>query len=42
MATRHRFGDNENPHFVTFSNINWIDVFSREDYKTIIIESLRF
>jgi putative transposase len=41
MATRYRFGDNEKPHFITFSVINWIDVFSREAYKEIIVQSLQ-
>lgn len=42
MATRYRFGDNENAHFVTFAVVYWIDVFSRETYKEILLESLRF
>ncbi|HTI61052.1 transposase [Mucilaginibacter sp.] len=42
MATRYRFGDNEWPHFVTFSVVEWIDVFSREDYKQILVDSLRY
>ena len=42
MATRYRFGDNERPHFITFSIVNWIDVFSRETYKEVFIESLQY
>src|SRR5262245_60215543 len=42
MATRYRFGDDELPHFITFSVINWIDVFSREAYKQILVESLQY
>jgi len=42
MATRYRFGDSERPHFITFSVINWIDVFSREKYKEVLIESLQY
>lgn len=42
MSTRYRFGDNENAHFVTFAVVNWIDVFSREAYKEILVESLKF
>ena len=41
MATRYRFGDNEKPHFITYTVMNWIDVFSREAYKQILLESLR-
>jgi len=42
MATRYRFGDNEMPHFITTTVINWIDVFSRETYMQILVESLRY
>ena len=42
MATRHRFGDNEYPHFITFAVINWIDALSRPLYKDIIVESLKY
>ena len=30
------------PHFITCTVINWIDVFSREQYKEIVIESLKY
>jgi len=42
MATRYRFGDNNFPHFVTCTVVNWIDIFSREVYKEILIDSLVF
>lgn len=42
MATKYRFGDSSIPHFITFAVVNWIDVFSRECYKEIIVESLKF
>jgi REP element-mobilizing transposase RayT len=42
MATRYRFGDSERPHFITFSVVDWIDVFSREYYKEILVESIKF
>lgn len=42
MATKYRFGDSSVPHFITFAVVNWIDVFSRECYKEIVIESLKF
>ncbi|MCJ0743115.1 REP-associated tyrosine transposase [Pedobacter montanisoli] len=42
MATRYRFGDNSLPHFITFAVVNWIDVFSRECYREIVVESLKF
>jgi REP element-mobilizing transposase RayT len=42
MASRYKFGDSTKPHFITFSVINWIDVFTRETYKGILVESLAF
>ncbi len=33
---------NDNSYFVTFTVVGWIDVFTREDYCRIIIESLEF
>ncbi|RCH53859.1 transposase [Mucilaginibacter hurinus] len=42
MATRYRFGNNELPHFITFAVVNWIDVFTREAYKEILLGSLKF
>ena len=42
MATRYKFGDNEYPHSITLSVVNWIDIFTRECYKEIIINSLKY
>lgn len=30
------------PHFVTFTVTGWVDVFSRESYRKIVVESLRY
>src|SRR5256885_13705564 len=29
-------------HFVTFSVVEWVDVFTRKEYRDIVLESLRF
>lgn len=29
-------------HFVTFTVVEWVDVFTRKEYRDIIIESLKF
>ena len=42
MSSKYKVGENAIPHFVTFSVIGWIDVFSRECYKEIIVESLKY
>jgi putative transposase len=28
-------------HFITFAVVNWIDVFTRKEYKDIVVDSLR-
>jgi len=30
------------PHFLTFSIIGWVDIFTRQSYRDIIIDSFRF
>jgi hypothetical protein len=40
MSSRYQVGDNALPHFITSSVVGWIDVFSREQYKVIFVESL--
>jgi len=42
MSSKFKVKDSELPHFITFSIIGWIDVFSREDYKQIVVESLEY
>ncbi|MBI5372668.1 MAG: transposase [Sphingobacteriales bacterium] len=29
-------------HFITFAVVEWIDIFTRKDYRDIVIESVRF
>ena len=42
MSTKYTFRDQEKLYFITFSVIYWIDVFSRKDYRDILIESFRY
>lgn len=32
----------ESIHFVTFAVVEWVDVFTRQAYRDIVLESLRF
>ena len=41
MSSKYKVGEDAIAHFVTFSVIGWIDVFSRESYKEIFINSLK-
>jgi len=42
MSSKYKVGEGAIPHFVTFTVIGWIDVFSREHYKEIILQSLQY
>lgn len=39
MSTKYKFRDQNEIYHVTFTVINWIDVFIRNEYKEIIINS---
>ena len=39
---RYSIKDQNEVHFSTFTVVNWMDIFIREVYRTIIIESLNF
>ena len=42
MSRKYKFGDNDKLYFVTFTVINWIDLFIREEYKKIILGSWKY
>ncbi len=42
MAFEYRIKDQHGQYFVTFTVHQWVDVFTREEYKNILIESLKF
>lgn len=42
MSTKYRFSENNIPHFVTLTLVEWIDLFSREKYKEIITDNLKY
>jgi len=42
MSSKYKSGENEVPHFVTFTIVGWIDVFTRALYKDILVDSLAF
>ena len=42
MSSKYKVGEDAIPHFVTFSVVGWIDVFSREQYKELFVESLQY
>ena len=42
MSVKYKTGDDELPHFITFSVVEWIDALTRNEYKDIILESLEY
>jgi len=42
MARKYAIRNQEEFYFVTFTVIDWIDVFIREEYRNIFLESLRY
>jgi REP element-mobilizing transposase RayT len=42
MSERYKIGEGAIPHFITCTVVAWLDVFSRETYKEIILDSLKY
>lgn len=42
MSSKYKITNPDKPYFITFSTVYWIDVFTRKEYRDIIIESLNF
>jgi len=42
MSRNYKFHNPEGLYFVSFAVVNWLDVFTRNDYKEIVLDSLRF
>ncbi len=42
MSSKYKIGDERYAHFVTFTVVHWIDVFTRDEYREIILESLNY
>ena len=42
MSRNYKFHNPDGVYFVSFAVVEWIDVFTRNEYKTILIDSLKF
>jgi REP element-mobilizing transposase RayT len=42
MSRKYKFHDNDKLYFISFAVINWIDVFTREEYKQTLIKSWEY
>ena len=39
MSRKYKFHDQDKLYFISFATVHWIDVFVREEYNQVIIES---
>lgn len=39
MSRRYKFHDNDKLYFISFATVHWIEVFIREEYNHVIIDS---
>ena len=42
MSRNYKFNNPEAAYFVSFAVVEWLDVFTRNEYKNILIDSLQF
>lgn len=42
MSRKYKFEEQEAVYFVSFATVEWVDVFTRREYKDIIIDSLNY
>jgi len=42
MSSGYQISEQEELHYVTFQIVKWIDIFTRQVYRDIVIDSLRF
>jgi hypothetical protein len=41
MSTKYKIRDQQKLYFVSFAVVYWLDVFIRNEYKTILLDSLK-
>jgi putative transposase len=39
MSKKYKFTDNSKLYFISFATTNWIDLFTRDIYRNILIDS---
>ena len=42
MSRKYKFHDNDKLYFISFATVYWIDVFVREEYNQIILDSWKY
>ena len=42
MSRNYKFHNPEGVYYVSFAVVDWLDVFTRAEYKNILLESMEF
>ncbi|MBD3639188.1 MAG: transposase, partial [Crocinitomicaceae bacterium] len=42
MSRNYKFHNPEGAYFVSFAVVDWLDVFTRNEYKNIVVDSLEY
>lgn len=42
MSRNYKFHNPEGLYFISFAIVGWLDVFIRNEYKEVLLESIRF
>lgn len=42
MSSKYKFSDIQGVYFITSTVVDWVDVFTRDIYKEILLDSFRF
>ncbi|NMM49490.1 REP-associated tyrosine transposase [Marinigracilibium pacificum] len=42
MSNKYKIRDNSKLYFVTFTVVKWVEIFNEDEFKNIIIESIKF
>ncbi|MBT1700690.1 transposase [Fulvivirgaceae bacterium PWU4] len=42
MSEKYKVRDQDSPYFITFAVVEWVDVFTRQLYRDILLDSLRY
>lgn len=42
MSTKYKIHNQEGIYFITFSTVQWVDIFTRDCYRKIVIDSLNY
>lgn len=42
MSTKYKFHNKDGCYFISFAVVGWVDVFTRKEYKELLVENLKY